>query len=364
MPIDPQEFANDDAVLKEKAEQVAHDRDAAGLKGLTGGLEAVIVNTEPDNQQAAAQEFLDWTGLHFAEAYEDERERTCVLKLEDCADFLISSRKTGPNPFARFNDNPKSAHLPNSRLETFVYKCRDLDAYHRIQRERGVAFQTNEIVRTDGYDYIQTTPSEYTGIALGFVEWKSEEGSWRTKGADPLGLEMTKPDRPYLANIKYLDHTANRVRAEDRDASILEFMALTSYDFQFAIYVELFNSITNVARLTMDDYAQVFTAGIRPFVSLEESGPTEKFIHNYGVRTHHLAFHTEEIDATFQALKDDGMGFLVELVGSPEEGLKQTFTEMSPNTFLVNEYIHRFGDFDGFFTKSNVTLLTEATDKQ
>ena len=29
-----------------------------------------------------------------------------------------------------------------------------------------------------------------------------------------------------------------------------------------------------------------------------------------------------------------------------------------------NEYIHRYSDFDGFFTKSNVTLLTGATDKQ
>jgi hypothetical protein len=31
---------------------------------------------------------------------------------------------------------------------------------------------------------------------------------------------------------------------------------------------------------------------------------------------------------------------------------------------LVTEYIHRYGDFDGFFTKSNVTLLTGATGRQ
>jgi hypothetical protein len=58
------------------------------------------------------------------------------------------------------------------------------------------------------------------------------------------------------------------------------------------------------------------------------------------------------------------MRFLLDLVGSPDEGLKQTFTKGSPNTFLVNEYIHRYGDFDGFFTKSNVTDLTKATDAQ
>jgi hypothetical protein len=58
------------------------------------------------------------------------------------------------------------------------------------------------------------------------------------------------------------------------------------------------------------------------------------------------------------------MHFLIDLVGSPDEGLKQTFSKQSEHTLLVNEYIHRYGDFDGFFTKSNVTLLTAATDVQ
>jgi hypothetical protein len=56
--------------------------------------------------------------------------------------------------------------------------------------------------------------------------------------------------------------------------------------------------------------------------------------------------------------------FLIALVGSPDDGLKQTFTTASPPTLLVNEYIHRYDDFDGFFTRSNVTALTGATEKQ
>jgi hypothetical protein len=67
---------------------------------------------------------------------------------------------------------------------------------------------------------------------------------------------------------------------------------------------------------------------------------------------------------SLRALKEDSMDFLIELVGSPDEGLKQTFSVQSENTLLINEYIHRYGDFDGFFTKSNVTLLTGATGKQ
>jgi len=113
-----------------------------------------------------------------------------------------------------------------------------------------------------------------------------------------------------------------------------------------------------------NDFAMVFTSGILPDTGEEDAGPTEKFIRNYGTRVHHLAFRTEEIDSTYQSPGKDGLGFLLELVGSPEEGLKQTFSLPSPSTLLVNEYIQRFGGFDGFFTRDNVTLLTEATSRQ
>jgi len=51
-------------------------------------------------------------------------------------------------------------------------------------------------------------------------------------------------------------------------------------------------------------------------------------------------------------------------VGSEDEGLKQTFSAPSPHTMIINEYIHRYKGFDGFFTKSNVEMLTRATAKQ
>ena len=135
-------------------------------------------------------------------------------------------------------------------------------------------------------------------------------------------------------------------------------------NFDFAIYVKTFNSITNVARLTKTDFAMVFTSGISPYVNSKNSGPTEKFIHNYGERVHHVAFKTENIEDTIIELRKEGVKFLIDLVGSRKQGLKQTFTVGSSNTLLVSEYIHRYGDFDGFFTKNNVTLLTAATEKQ
>ena len=227
-----------------------------------------------------------------------------------------------------------------------------------------MVFLSEDVVETPNYLYVETRPSIYTGNSLGFIQWIEREGEYIAPISRPLDWTFAKPDLAHLDNISYLDHSAARVRAQDRDPAILEFMSLTSYKFEFAIYVESLNSITNVARLSLDDYAQVFTSGIKPFAGLDESGPTEKYIHNYGTRVHHIAFHTERIEETFRGLKNNGMDFLVDLVGSPEDGLRQTFSQPSPNTLLVHEYIQRYGGFDGFFTKSNVTELTRATDSQ
>lgn len=358
------DFSNSEEKLEREVEKVKEERKENGLEGLVGDLEAVIINTEIDKHKAAVEEYLRYTGLEHEISFENKGSTTSVLRTRGSADFLITSRKEDDNPFIDLNDRPKSKHLPNTRLETLVFACDDLQEYVQIQKERGVNFMTNSIQETKNHRFIQTIPSTYTGNSLGFIEWKGGERNYASEKDEVLDWNFQKPDKEYLSNIKELDHAATRVRAKDRDAAIIEFMELTNYDFDFAIYVETFNSITNVARLTKDDYAMVFTSGVIPYESDEESGPTEKFIHNYGTRVHHTAFRTENIEETFEAIKEDGMDFLIELVGSPEDGLKQTFTTASENTLLVNEYIHRYGDFDGFFTRSNVTKLTEATKKQ
>lgn len=362
--MDLKTFANDDAKLLERVEKCTTARTAAGLDGLVGGLEGVIINVEQDHLDAAVSELLRTTGLAFGDSFEDDATQTCLLTQAGNADFLVRVRKQDDNPFLSLNNNPKTSHLPNTRLETFIYKCPDLKRYVALQQKRGIRFMTDDIMKTDAWSFIQTNPSPYTGNSLGFVQWHGNEGAWRPETATDLGKRWEKPDHPWLKSIFELDHSATRVKAEERDDAIIEFMELTNYDFAFAVYVESFNSITNVARLSMDDYAQVFTAGITPFETVDSSGPTERFIHNYGKRVHHLAFRTENIEDTYAKLGQDGLEYMVELVGSQEEGLKQTFTYPSEHTFLVNEYIHRYGGFDGFFTKSNVTLLTKSTEKQ
>jgi hypothetical protein len=114
-----------------------------GLEGLVGGLQAVIINTEPDLQKPAALELIRYSGLEFQEAFVDSMHRTCVLKVPDSREF---------------------------------------------------------------------------------------------HSADFL------------------------IRAQDRDGAILEFMNLTNYNFDFAIYVKSLNSITSVARFSRSDFAMVFTS--------------------------------------------------------------------------------------------------------
>ena len=357
-----------DKNLRREAARVVEERSRLGLKGLVGGLKAVIINTEPELQRPAILELMRYSGLEFQEAFVDSTHRTCVLKVpgikeSHSADFLIRSRLKGENPFRELNSATLSKDLPNTRLETFIFETSDIERYVSRQEKEGIEFQS-KILDYDNYYFIQTKPSSYTGNSLGFIQWKGERGVYSALNSQKLNWKAEKPKSSHLKNIRWLDHAATRVKAQDRDSAILEFMRLTNYNFDFAIYVKNLNSITSVCRLSLSDFAMVFTSGITPYISMEASGPTEKFIQNHGPRVHHIAFQTEEIEETTKALGEDGMKYLLDLVGSQEEGLKQIFSMPSQNTLLVTEYIHRYGDFNGFFTRSNVTSLMAATDKQ
>lgn len=351
-------------ILIENATRALDDRRDAGLEGLVGALDSVIIATETDQLVPAVYELLRYTGLACTEAFFDDESQSYVLSVPGSASLIIRSRDSAQNPFAKTNRARLTGSLPNTRLESFVFTTPDVQEYVAIQKGRGIQFLTPEPVVSDYFSFIQTAPSPYTGNSIGLIEWQDAMKMYAPAGATTVSPDLTKPDYRYLKNITKLDHTATRVKAQDRSAAIMEFLSLTNYHYDFAVHVKAQNSITSVARRTKEDFAMVFTSGITPYTSDDASGPTEKFIQNYGTRVHHMAFQTDRIEETVALLKKDGMEFLLELVGSEEEGLRQIFSEPSKHTLLVNEYIHRFGDFDGFFTKSNVEKLTEATAKQ
>jgi len=353
-----------DTALLERVDREKREQKVVELEGLVGGLECVVINTEINHHEEAAQELLNYTGFKFKEAFKDTHFKTIVLACEGSADIMVRSRLDDLDPFTDYNRNPRSYRTPHTRMETFIFVTTDINKYFRIQRDRGVEFTTSKIKDYNQYYYVETKPSKYTGISFGIMQWKTELKSYRRKKASNLEVQLDKPNDVYLNDIHELDHVAVRVRAEDRDDAILEFMRCTNYTFDMSIYVENLNSITNVTRLTNATFALVFTSGIASVDDVENAGPTEQFIHNYGVRPHHMAFRTENIEEVYEELKRNGLSFMVELVGKRDQGLKQTFSNMSPYTLLVNEYIHRYDDFKGFFTKNNVTLLTKATENQ
>jgi len=351
--------------LLEAVPLVLDKRRDAGLEGLVGGLDAVIINAERDRLLPATRELLQYTGHTCDEAFSDPAASMFILSCAGSASLILRSRNRGYNHFERFNTAPVAGTLPNTRLETLVFTTPDIREYAALQKERGVAFLTDTPVKLRHGLFIQTLPSQFTGNSLGFVEWHGDDHRSYLPASgitqEPL---LPKPSSGYQTGISVLDHAATRVRAKERNAAILEFLSLTNYHYDFAVYVKSLNSITSVARRTKDDFAMVFTSGITGDTGDGASGPTEKFIRNYGTRVHHIAFRTERIEETVSALKDDGMEFLLDLVGSPQEGLRQIFTVPSPHTMIVTEYIQRYGDFDGFFTRSNVEKLTQATGRQ
>ncbi len=359
-----EDLARQEEELLAQAPVVIDERNEAGLDGLVGGLDALIINTGHDRLLPAVTELLRYTGHVSAEAFSDPSSSMYVLFCTGSASLLVQSRTRGWNPFEPFNNAPLAKKLPDTRLETLVFTTPDIMEYVAIQKERGITFLSDAPLRLRHGMFIQTIPSRFTGNSLGFVEWHNDQRSYLPdSGVSELPL-LPKPSPRHLSNISVLDHAATRVRAQERNAAILEFLSLTNYHYDFAVYVKSLNSITSVARREPGDFAMVFTSGMVPDTGGGEPGPTEKFIRNYGTRVHHIAFRTEEIVNVVAALKDDGLSFLLGLVGSPEEGLRQIFTEPSPNTMLVTEYIQRYGSFDGFFTKSNVEKLTKATEKQ
>jgi hypothetical protein len=359
-------LSDEEDALIAKAAIVVDERKDEGLEGLVGNLDSVIIGAETDHLVPAVYELLRYTGHDCTGSFFDTDSQAYVLSLFGSASILIRSRSNGENPFGAINQARLTRSLPNTRLETFVFSTPDIKEYVAIQKQRGVRFLTPDIQEAGAFSFIQTLPSPFTGNSVGFIQWKGETKSYAPTGAKEIPPDIEKPPfrHLHLHNILELDHAATRVKAQDRASAILEFLNLTNYHYDFGVHVRSQNSITSVARREKTDFAMVFTSGIRPFTNEAESGPTEMFIRNYGTRVHHLAFRTENIESTVSTLRRDHMAFLLDLVGSEEEGLKQIFSEPSRHTLIVNEYIHRYGGFDGFFTRSNVEKLTEATGRQ
>ncbi|MEW6678939.1 MAG: hypothetical protein AB1421_13545 [Pseudomonadota bacterium] len=371
--------------------QLLEERDRVGLTEAIRQIDALMITVEPGNSLAYVGELCLMTPYHYLVTLESETHDTHILRIDmNSPDILVREVKD-PNTrgiFRSLNEvYPIGAHKPNSRYMGEVFRVENLHEVVELQKSRDVRFFNQDQVRKlelPGNMAI-VKPSPYTHNIVGY--WERPESDIRVYA---LGWSVIRPDvnaayeqaketQEKLGLDKMLlpiDHLATRVYSQNREAAILEYLTLTSYYYWGSYDIADQNSSTNVTKSVhhvneLESPAKVFTAANHPyFVNhlLKLPSPTEQFVRNFGPRLHHLAVAVADgevdgrphIDYVVDSLRHCGQDFLLDVIGSKEEGLKQIFSSASEFSSLIVEYVQRFGDFQGFFTKDNVAELTHA----
>ncbi|MFW9922394.1 MAG: VOC family protein [Candidatus Thorarchaeota archaeon] len=158
--------------------------------------------------------------------------------------------------------------------------------------------------------------------------------------------------------IVKLDHIAYRVKKGEREAFMTELTNFLPYRLFKSFKVVSSNATTTCMKLEETLPIVVISEG------LTDDSVVEKYCQKYGSRVHHLAYEVTNIEKVVEIQKSRGVKFTTEkIIGSEEEGIKQIFTLPTKTTNHIIEYIQRFGDFDGFFTPSNIAGLMLSTEK-
>jgi hypothetical protein len=371
--------------------KLLEERDRVGLTGAIRQIDALMITVEPGNSLAYVGELCLMTPYHYLVTLESETHFTHILRIDMSAPDILVREVKDPNTrgiFRSLNEvYPIGATKPNSRYMGEVFRVENLHEVVELQKSRDVRFFNQEQVRKlelPGNMAI-VKPSPYTHNIVGY--WERPESHIRVYS---LGISSIRDDinRAYQEAkntqeklgidtlLLPIDHLATRVYSQNREAAILEYLTLTSYYYWGSYDIADQNSSTNVTKSVhhaneLESPAKVFTAANHPyFVNhlLKLPSPTEQFVRNFGPRLHHIAVAVRDgetsglanIDHVVDSLRNCGQDFLLDVIGSKEEGLKQIFSSASEYSSLIVEYVQRFGDFQGFFTKQNVANLTHA----
>lgn len=375
--------------------RLLEERDRSGLTEMIGGIEALMISVEPGNSVEYIAELALMTPYQYLVTLDSDQHMTHVLRIDmQSPDILLREVKKTEHVdiFRSLNDlYPVGARRPHSRYLGEILLAQDRHAVVAEQQQREFRFfSVGELADLDlPLNVSLSKPSPYTQNLLGYMERPVDgirvyhHGECvilsAAQAANDRGKEMQ--ERLGIADmILPIDHLATRVYSQNREAAILEYLALSSYYYWGSYDIKDQNSSTNVTKNIRQmpesmSPAKVFTANNLPYCvgHLDRlPSPTETFVRNYGPRLHHIAVEVkdgqtqgkENIDFIVDAIAAQGKGFLLETVGSPEEGLKQIFSSASDFSSLIIEYVQRFGDFQGFFTRENVALLTYAAGQE
>jgi hypothetical protein len=396
MPINSLQFnrhgdKENSAFFEDYLIRLLEERDQLGLTGMIHEIDALMISVDPEHSTKYIAELALMTPYHYLVTLETEQHLSHVLRIDlNSPDILLREVKD-PNLrgiFRSLNEvYPIGAKKPNSRYMGEIIRVDDLHGVVKIQQQRGFRFFNQDEARKLELpgNLAISKPSPYTHNIVAYLEREPDE-----LRVYALGVSVIKPDvqAAYLEAkalqnkigvadlLLPLDHLATRVYSQNREVAILEYLSLTSYYFWGAYNIKDQNSSTNVTKSAHEipeskSPAKVFTANNTPYFinHLEHlPSPTETFVRNYGPRLHHMAISVkdgeykgkENIDFVVDAIAENGKGFLLDVIGSKEQGLKQIFSNASEHSSLIIEYVQRYGSFDGFFTRENVAKLTEA----
>ncbi len=371
--------------------RLLEERDRVGLTEMIYEIDAIMMTVDPGHSIEYVAELCLMTPYHYLVTLESESHWTHILRIDLAyPDILVREIKDPKisGIFRSLNEvYPIGARKPNSRYMGEILRVSDLHSVVALQKEREFRFFSQDQVRKMEMpgNVAIGKPSPYTHNVVGYMEREPDQ-----LRVYALGMSTIRPDvqHAYLAAkemqkkreiddlLMPIDHLATRVYSQNREVAILEWLSLSSYYYWGSYDIKDQNSSTNVTKSVhfadeIRSPAKVFTANNTPyFVNHLEKlpSPTETFVRNYGPRLHHLALAVrdgerggmENIDYVVEQIRQEGQDFLLDVIGSKEEGLKQIFSNASDHSSLIIEYVQRFGEFEGFFTKDNVAGLTHA----
>ena len=371
--------------------RLLEERDRVGLTDMIHEIEAMMITVEPGHSIAYIAELALMTPYHYMVTLESESHLTHILRIDlDSPDLLIREVKDPATRgiFRSLNEvYPVGNHKPYSRYIGEILRVDNLHQVVKLQRARQFRFFTPDDVRKLELpgNLAVSKPSPYTHNIIAYMERTPDEHRVYSLGVsriDPAAQEAYEAakEMQYQLGVHTLlqpvDHLATRVYSQNREVAILEYLSWSSYYYWGSYDIKDQNSSTNVTKSVhytaeSKSPAKVFTANNTPYFVNHLDGlpsPTETFVRNYGPRLHHIAVGVndgntdgmENIEYVVKVIADQGKDFLLDVIGSKEEGLKQIFSSASEHSSLIIEYVQRFGQFEGFFARDNVAELTRA----
>jgi hypothetical protein len=371
--------------------RLLEERDNSGLTGMIDQIEAIMITVDPGHSTRYIGELALMTPYHYLVTLESESHWTHILRVDmHSPDFLIREVKDRRTRgiFRSLNEvYPIGRHKPNSRYMGEILRVKDMHSVVECQQAREFRFfsqeETRKLELPGNLSIVK--PSPYTHNIVGYIERPPDQIRTYALGISSINQEVQDIYLTAKALQKELrindlilpiDHLATRIYSQNREVAILEWLSLSSYYYWGSYDIQDQNSSTNVTKSVhhnseIHSPAKVFTANNTPYFINHldrKPSPTETFVRNYGPRLHHIALAVcdgetdgrENIDHVVRQIEAQGRNFLLDVIGSRNQGLKQIFSSASEHSSLIIEYVQRFGDFKGFFTKENVAELTHA----